>query len=68
MAMKIEKGINYWGSPHPMFRCKTKKDYDEIKQWMCKNNVEWFLWSSGSGGYIFDVRGDNAALFKLTWL
>ena len=67
--MKIEQGIiNYWGTPYPIYRCESIDDYNEITKWMWENDVEYFLWSSGSGGYIFDVRGDNDVLFKLVWL
>lgn len=67
--MKIERyDLNIWGSKYPMFWCRVFEDYREIIKWMRENDVEYFLWSSGSGGYIFDVRGDRAAWFALRWL
>lgn len=40
---------------HPVYYCKTYEDYTELRQWMCDNNVDCFLVSSGSGGYKFQV-------------
>ncbi len=66
--MKIEQyKFNHWNSRYPMFVCSTLKDYQEITKWMRTNSVQHFLWSSGGGGYIFDVR-DNAEWFVLRWL
>ncbi len=66
--MKVEHyKFNHWASKHPMFICRTFKDYDEICKWMYKNGVKHFLWSSGGDSYIFDVR-DNAEWFVLRWI
>lgn len=64
--MKIEKASNPWASKYPMFRCPTWKDYEEACKWMNENKVEHFLWSSGSGGYTFDVR-EGRVWFLLRW-
>lgn len=64
--MQIERyKSNPWASKYPMFHCRTWDSYQEACQWMAKNQVEKFLWSSGSHGYIFDVRGGNADWFLL---
>ena len=66
--MQIERyEFNHWASKYPMFRCRTWNSYQEIVRWMRKNSVEHFLWSSGSDGYVFDVRA-NAEWFALRWI
>ncbi len=59
--------FNHWASKHPMFICRSYKDYEEIIAWMRQHRVNHFLWASGSGGYIFDVRGERADWFLLRW-
>jgi hypothetical protein len=49
-----------------MYRCRHFEDYQELTRWMFASGVKYFLWASGSDGYIFDVR-DNAAWFELKW-
>ena len=50
---------------YPMFYCEEYDDYVEVCGWMGENKVEHFPWLSGSNGYIFDVRGENANWFLL---
>ncbi len=65
--MKVERyDFNSWSSQYPMYRCRRFEDYQELIWWMRDNGVKYFLWSTGSGGYIFDVR-ENAEWFELKW-
>jgi hypothetical protein len=65
--MKVES-VSYpgWGN-HPSYRVPSYDDYIEISSWMYKFKVEHFLLSSGSTGYIFQVR-KNRDWFALKWL
>jgi uncharacterized secreted protein with C-terminal beta-propeller domain len=51
---------------HPVYYCSKFEDWHEISSWMYKNESDHFLLSSGSNGYIFQVRA-NLALFLLRW-
>lgn len=62
----VEKTRNHWGSKFPTFLCRTLENYDKMCIWMRQNKVEYFLWSSGSGGYTFDIR-TNIEWFILKW-
>jgi len=57
---------NPWGTPHPLYYCPTFNNFTEVRRWMAANSVEHFLWSTGSGGYTFDVR-TNVEWFELKW-
>lgn len=51
---------------HPIYVCKTLSDYLGVACWMDQNDTKYFLISSGSSGYYFEVR-TNTELFALVW-
>jgi hypothetical protein len=66
MTIKRADRSNHWGTTFPFYHCSTYKEYKEICHWMLNNDVEHFLWASGSTGYMFDVR-TNIEWFELRW-
>ncbi len=67
MAMKVEAHSYPGWSDHPSYRVSTFEDWKELCFWMYKWKVEHFLLSSGSNGYVFQVR-KNHEWFVLKWL
>ena len=65
--MKIESTSYPGWNNYPTYRVSTFKDWQELCFWMYKNKVEHFLLSSGSTGYIFQVK-ENNEWFTLRWL
>lgn len=64
--IKVEK-TNYPGwSKFPVYRCAKLDDYHEVVDWMYRNESDPFLLSSGSTGYVFQVR-ENHDWFLLRW-
>lgn len=64
----IVEQYNYPGwSNHPSFRIKSYNDFIDVCEWMHQNKVEHFLLSSGSNGYIFQVR-KGLDWFLLRWV
>lgn len=64
--MNVERTM-YPGWPgYPVYRVTNSKDYREITEWMYKNKVEYFDLSTGSSGYVFQVR-NNIEWFALKW-
>jgi len=57
--MKVERTTFPGWSDHPLYRVKTQADYRTIGQWMCENECDDFLVSSGSYGYVFQVRKNH---------
>ena len=51
----------------PVYQCKRTDDWHEVTTWMHKNKCDSFLLSSGSTGYVFQVRS-NHEWFVLRWL
>jgi hypothetical protein len=66
MAMKVERTTYPGWTNHPAYRVSKIQDWFEICAWMNCNKVEHFLLSSGSSGYVFQVR-DNKEWFMLKW-
>lgn len=64
--MKVERTSYPGWSNHPAYRVSSYSDYLEISAWMCKNKIESFLLSSGSGGYTFQIK-NNHDWFLLRW-
>jgi hypothetical protein len=50
----------------PVYQCNKTDDWHEVSTWMHRNSCEPFLLSSGSTGYVFQVR-KNLAWFLLRW-
>jgi hypothetical protein len=65
--MKIESTSYPGWNNHPTYRVSTFSEWKELCFWMYKNKVEHFLLSSGSTGYIFQVKKNNE-WFTLRWL
>lgn len=63
----VEKTIYPGWESYPAYRCRTYEEYREISDWMYDNGVKTYLLTSGSGGYIFQIRG-NHLMFQLRWL
>lgn len=51
----------------PCYYCKTYDEYTELVTWMNQNRVGYFLLSSGSNGYTFQVQC-NHEWFVLRWI
>ena len=64
---KVEKTSYPGWNNHPVYRCMKTDDWHEITSWMYKNGCDHFLLSSGSTGYVFQVR-ENHDWFLLRWL
>lgn len=65
--MKIIKTTYPGWINHPVYKCKNSDDYDEVRAWMYQNNCDPFMLSSGSCGYVFQVR-NNHEWFLMRWL
>ena len=63
---KVEKTSYPGWNNFPVYQCKKTDDWHEVSTWMHKNECEPFLLSSGSTGYVFQVR-ENHFLFALKW-
>lgn len=63
---QVEKTSYPGWNQYPVYRCKTTADWHEVSTWMRKNSCDHFLLSSGSNGYVFQVR-ENYFLFLLRW-
>ena len=63
---KVEKKSYPGWDKFPVYCCKTTNDWKEVSSWMYENNCDPFLLSSGSTGYVFQVR-ENYAWFVLRW-
>lgn len=50
----------------PVYIVYRYNDYKEVCRWMLENCVESFMVSSGSSGYIFQVKS-NLEWFILKW-
>lgn len=66
MTKKAVKTSYPGWNQYPVFVCRLTDDWYEISYWMYKNSCEPFLLSSGSGGYVFQVR-KNIEWFLLRW-
>ncbi len=64
--MKVEPTSYPGWAGHPTYRVSNFQDWLDIVGWMIQNKVEYFLLSSGSGGYTFQVR-DKKEWFMLRW-
>ena len=64
---KVEKTSYPGWNNHPVYRCARTDDWREVRSWMCGNNCDHFLLSTGSTGYVFQVR-NNYDWFLLRWL
>ena len=65
--MKIQPTSYPGWNNYPTYRVGTSEDWWELCQWMRQNSVKYFLLSSGSPGYTFQVR-ENQEWFALRWL
>lgn len=67
VCIKMVKKTQYPGwYDYPVYSTSSYSEYQEICKWMNDNRVENFLLSSGSGGYIFQVKS-NHEWFILRW-
>ena len=64
--MKIQRTKYYSWAGHPTYFVRERDEFQEICKWMCQNNVEYFMLSSGSTGYKFHVTA-NKEWFALRW-
>ena len=64
--MQVEKRSFPGWSSHPSYAVNSYNDYLQIAAWMHQFDIEYFLLSSGAGGYVFQVRR-NHELFLLRW-
>ena len=64
--MKITKTTYSGWSRYPCYEVKTSDEFREISNWMYENQVDNFLLSSGSNGYIFQVKSKED-WFMLRW-
>ncbi len=64
--MKVEKSSYPGWNKHPVYRCAKTDHWQEVTNWMYSNDCDPFLLSSGSTGYVFQVRA-NHAWFVLRW-
>lgn len=67
--MKVESyAYTGWGNnPTCTYRCRTTDAWYEVSSWMRQNEVEFFMLSSGSNGYIFEVSSLHD-WFVLKWI
>ena len=65
--MKIQRTSYPGWNNHPVYCVSTSEDWWELGQWMRQNSVEYFLLSSGSPGYTFQIR-ENHSWFALRWV
>jgi hypothetical protein len=66
MAVKVETASWPGWNNHPVYHCKEIDHYREVISWAHQNNCDPFLLSSGSSGYVFQVRA-NHEWFVLKW-
>lgn len=66
MNMKVESTSYPGWAGYPTYIVRTFQEWLDIYGWMRENKVEHFLLSSGSNGYIFQVR-ENKEWFALRW-
>lgn len=64
--MKVFKSSFPGWNNHPVYQCNKTDHWHEISSWMRKNDCDPFLLSSGSNGYVFQVR-KNLEWFLLKW-
>jgi hypothetical protein len=57
----------YGGWGPKCYRAMHHDDLITVELWLRENHVDYWLVSTGSGGYIIQIKG-NDALFKLRWL
>lgn len=62
----VEKTSYPGWNKYPVYKCNKTDDWYEVSTWMHQNDCDPFLLSSGSTGYVFQVR-DNHAYFVLRW-
>jgi hypothetical protein len=65
--MKVEKTTYPGWNQHPVFRCDKMDDVREVLEWAYKNSCDPFYLSTGSTGYVFQIR-KNHEWFVLRWL
>lgn len=63
---KVEPTFYPGWNQYPVYRCGNTDDWLEVTTWMRKNHCDHFLLSSGSYGYVFQVRA-NHEWFLLRW-
>lgn len=64
---KVEKTSYPGWNNFPVYQCAKTEDWREVSSWMYENESDHFLLSSGSSGYVFQVRA-NHEWFALRWL
>jgi hypothetical protein len=57
----------YGGWGPKCYRIIRLGDFTAVREWLVDNLVDYWLVSTGSGGYIIQIKGDDT-LFKLRWL
>lgn len=56
-----------WGNdPTNTYRCRTTDAWYKVSDWMRQHGVDYFMLSSGSNGYIFQVQSRHE-WFLLRW-
>jgi hypothetical protein len=66
MNKVLKSSFPGWNN-HPVYQCSETDHWYEVSQWLHKNACDHNLLSSGSHGYIFQVR-KNHEWFALRWL
>ena len=66
MNKVLKSSFPGWNN-HPVYQCSETDHWYEVSQWLHKNACDHNLLSSGSHGYIFQVR-KNHEWFCLRWL
>lgn len=64
--MKVTKTTYPGWSQYPCYHVRTHEDYHEVMGWCSLSATETFLLSSGSSGYVFQIK-DNQDWFELRW-
>lgn len=63
--IKVQKTSYPGWNDHPVYSTQAG-NWQELSSWMHKNDCDPFLLSSGSNGYVFQIR-KNYAWFILRW-
>jgi hypothetical protein len=65
--MKVQQSSYPGWNQFPVYQCNKTDDWHEVSSWLHKNECDPFLLSSGSTGYVFQVR-KNIEWFMLKWV
>jgi len=65
MKKVIKSSYPGWNE-YPVYQCMETNHWYEVSFWSHQNDCEHFLLSSGSHGYVFQIR-KNHEWFELKW-